>query len=210
MRAGLTQAEAARLSGVKQSDISKIERGETERPAGLLALARAYQCDPNWLDSGDGMAPWDTAHSQGNTSPVALGRSELVPLISWVQAGEWSGIVDNFQPGDADEWLPCPVRHSGHTYALTVRGSSMHNPAADLSFKDGDTIFVDPDREAMHRSLVVVRLDDDKEATFKQLIIEGREMMLQALNPQWPERIMKIDGRASISGVVIGKLESFI
>lgn len=57
--AGLTQKQAEAASGLKQSDISKIERGQTLRPAGLLQLARAYQCQPLWLDSGDGPAPWE-------------------------------------------------------------------------------------------------------------------------------------------------------
>lgn len=86
----------------------------------------------------------------------------------------------------------------------------MHNPGGDLSFKDGDTIFVDPTREAVHRSLVIVRLDDDAEATFKQLMIEGGKKYLQALNPHWPVRIIEINGNATICGVVIGRVESFI
>lgn len=133
-----------------------------------------------------------------------------VPVVSWVQAGDWCGIVDNFQPGDAEDWLPCPVRHGRRTYALVVRGLSMYDPTGRHSFRDGDTIFVDPDRGADHRSLVIARLDDEKEATFKQLLIEGDQRMLQALNPSWPNRIIPINGNCTMCGVVIGKLESFI
>lgn len=39
---------------MKQLDISKIERGETLRSVGLLALARAYGVNPDWLDTGCG------------------------------------------------------------------------------------------------------------------------------------------------------------
>ena len=52
--AELTQVQASEVSGVKQSDISKIERGETLRSVGLLALARAYGVNPDWLDTGCG------------------------------------------------------------------------------------------------------------------------------------------------------------
>lgn len=31
------------------------------------------------------------------------------PLISFVQAGKWQEIIDNFQPGDAEAWIPCPA-----------------------------------------------------------------------------------------------------
>ncbi|MCZ4328314.1 LexA family protein, partial [Brachybacterium paraconglomeratum] len=67
----------------------------------------------------------------------------------------------------------------------------MYNPHERWSFRDGDIIFVDPDRDAMHRSLVVAKLTDTQEATFKQLIIEGEQKYLKALNPSWPEQIMR-------------------
>lgn len=144
---------------------------------------------------------------RANTESVGAG---VVPVVSWVQAGDWSGMADGFEPADGIDWIPCPIRHSSHTYALIVRGVSMYNPAGKPSFQDGDTIFIDPDRQADHRSLVIARLDDEKEATFKQLLIEGEQRMLQALNPSWPNRIITINGNCSICGVVIGKLESFI
>lgn len=136
--------------------------------------------------------------------PEIRGR---VPLISWVQAGAWCETVDMFEPGDAEEWLPCPVKHGDRTFVLIVRGPSMFNPHGNHSFKDGDMIFVDPDRQAENGSLVVVRLDDAKEATFKKLVIEGESRHLQALNPAWPEQIIRIDGNATICGVAISKME---
>jgi SOS-response transcriptional repressor LexA len=138
--------------------------------------------------------------------PDVRGR---VPLISWVQAGAWAEIIDNFAPGDAAEWLPCPISHGPRTYVLRVRGESMLNPAGRPSFQDGDLIFVDPDRQAEQGSLVVVRLEDEHEATFKKLVIEGDQKYLRALNPAWPQPIMRVNGNATICGVVISKLERF-
>jgi SOS-response transcriptional repressor LexA len=134
------------------------------------------------------------------TGPDILGS---VPLISWVQAGVWSETVDNFQPGDAEEWIPCPVKHSNKTFVLRVRGESMLNPYSRPSFHDGDLIFVDPDRRAENGSLVVVRLDNGKEAVFKKLVIEGEKQYLRALNPTWPEPVILIDENATLCGVVI-------
>lgn len=71
--AQLTQLQASQASGVKQSDISKIERGQTLRPVGLMHLARAYGCNPFWLDTGNGYAPWElggrTHGSEPDTEP---------------------------------------------------------------------------------------------------------------------------------------------
>lgn len=201
---GLTQSTLAKAAGVSQGTIGNAESGMRGKPRALLAIAQALHASIDWLENNRG--DWAERHS--NVESTASSNS--VPVISWVQAGQWSQIVDNFQPGDADEWLPCPFKHGPQTYVLKVRGQSMHNPGGDLSFKDGDKVFVDPSREAHHRSLVIVRLEDQSEATFKQLLVEGEMQMLQALNPHWPERIIPISSRATLCGVVIGKLESYI
>lgn len=128
-----------------------------------------------------------------------------VPIISWVTAGAWSEVADPYEPGVAEEWIPCPKRHGPRAFALRIRGISMENPGGKHSYSDGDVIFCDPDRQADNGSRVVVRLDDDKEATFKQLVIEGERRYLRALNPSWPEKIIEVKGEATICGVVIGK-----
>ncbi|OYQ80851.1 hypothetical protein B9T11_05050 [Wohlfahrtiimonas chitiniclastica] len=128
----------------------------------------------------------------------------MIPVISWVAAGSWSNI-ESLPPDETPRWLPCPVGHSKNTYALRVSGISMQNPNGKPSFDDGDIIFVDPERFAENKSFVVVRLDDDITATFKQLIIENGEKYLRPLNPNWPDKIIKVNGNATICGVVIGK-----
>lgn len=50
----LTQVQLSRASGVNQSDISKLERNDVNASTSLPALARALQCDVDWLDTGDG------------------------------------------------------------------------------------------------------------------------------------------------------------
>src|SRR3546814_5556039 len=72
-------------------------------------------------------------------------------------AGDWCGVVDNFAPGDADEWMPCPKAHGPNTFALRVRGVSM-----EPKYRDGAVIFVDPARQADHLRNVVVRMEDDR------------------------------------------------
>lgn len=129
-----------------------------------------------------------------------------VPLISYVQAGNWSETIE-FMPDDAISWLPCPVCHSNKTFALRVRGESMYNPHKKPSFEEGDLIFVDPERQPINGSLVVARLENENEATFKKLIIDGDKKYLSALNPAWPEPIIHINSKAKICGVVIFKGE---
>jgi SOS-response transcriptional repressor LexA len=139
-----------------------------------------------------------------NVSPGPVNQAD-VPVVSWVTAGNWADVADPYGPGVAERWIPCPKRHGSRAFALVVRGISMENVGGKYSYSDGDIIYVDPDIQSENGSRVIVRLDDDHEATFKQLVIEGSRRYLRALNPAWPEPIIEINGHATICGVVIGK-----
>ncbi|MDN7495024.1 S24 family peptidase [Burkholderia gladioli] len=196
---GLTQKQLAAHFGISDVSVSEWERNLT-RPdtARLSDLARILKTTVEELLGGRVNAP------EPNTEPGPEIRG-MVPLVSWVQAGQWADVYKNFEEIDAEQWLPCPSPHSQHTFCLRVRGASMQNPDGPASFSDGDIIFVDPLRAADHRKCVVVRLDDEQQATFKQLIIEGERKLLRPLNPNWPEKWIDINGNATIIGTVIGK-----
>ncbi len=141
-------------------------------------------------------------NSESNITEWPVGK---LPLISWVQAGDWSEIVDNFQPGDAEDWIACPFPSGRHGFVLRVVGDSMFNPTGDISFRDGDFISVNPERDALHRSLIIARRNREK-ATFKQLLLDESEgPMLHALNPNWPTRYIPFDKTTEIVGVVTGQ-----
>jgi SOS-response transcriptional repressor LexA len=195
---GWTILQLATEAGTDVGNISRLERGKQGVSAGLLdAIAGAL-----------GVSVADLYSAEPNVQ--ALASRGRVPLVSWVAAGAFCGVHDPYAVGDAQEWMHCPVRHGPRTFALTVKGDSMFNPGAQPSFADGDIIFVDPDRTAGHRSLVVVRMEVDAEATFKRLLIDGQSRMLEALNPAWPQRIIPVATYATICGVVIAKMESFL
>lgn len=197
---GWSQQELADRSGVKQGAISKIERGDQDTTAFVVKLASALQVSPEWLESG---APGRGLVEPNTSSGPAVHRD--VPVISWVQAGAWAEIIDNFAPGDAEEWLPVPRRVGPRAYILRVRGDSMTSPYPNgKSYPDGTLIVVDPDVQADSGSFVVVRLEDSQEATFKQLVLDGGRKYLKPLNPQYPT--IEINGHATICGVVRGSM----
>lgn len=185
----LTQYDLAELTGSSQTSIQKIERGDTKNPRNIEALARALKCTPEYLQFGI---------AESINSNVSLGPTlkSTVPLISWVQAGAWSEI-NEIRECDAMRYM-CPVNSSDKTFALKVQGVSM-----EPKFYDGDLIFVDPEAECIHGSYVVARLDDDNQATFKQLIIESGHKFLKAANPAWPEQLIPINGNCTLVGKVI-------
>jgi len=117
-----------------------------------------------------------------------------VPVISWVRAGGWETVSDPFQPGSADEWIDTTATDSQYAFALRVVGDSM-----EPEFKEGEIIVVDPELQPESGDFVVAKNGDD--ATFKQLVRDGRQVFLKPLNSRYPIKDMTdIDFR--IVGVV--------
>lgn len=192
-------AQVARVSGTPKSHFSAM----TSRKRGLgdeLAdkLEKLYNKPPGWFDLPI------TESSKANTEP-ANGSSGEVPLISWVAAGCWGEAVDNFAPGEADEWFPCVRKHSAQTYALRVKGDSMTAPHGNMrSYPAGCIIFVDPAKRApVNGERIIAKLDGASEVTFKVFKEEDGRRWLQPLNPAHEP----IRDAFKVLGTVIGKWE---
>lgn len=129
-----------------------------------------------------------------------------VPLISAVSAGCWCEATDNYAPGDAEEWLPCPDKHGPHTYALRVIGDSMtsHIPG-QRSYPEGCVIYVDPDKPVTNGSRVIAKLPNTNEVTFKEYREDSGKKYLKPINTQYS--IQEISADTLLCGVVIGKYE---
>ena len=184
----LTQADIAKFCSVSKSSVSDWEK-DLFQPKDKDLLAQALKTTKEWLLTG-----------KGAVEVLPLKNNQLsVPLINWVQAGTWMNTAEGFAFEDAEEYYPCPEKHSSSTFALTVVGESM---APD--FIPGEIIYVDPCVEAASGSYVVVRQNGDTEATFKQLMLDGSRKYLKALNPNWPNPIIEMLPDADVCGVVIG------
>jgi len=203
-------AKLARIAGTNSSYLSQVRNQMPTKkgtPRGVgddLAekLERGMGKPHGWMDE---------SHESGKAPPVTSKEinahagpdiRSLHPLISWVQAGEWTEIYEGYIPPYETELLPCPVRCSEQTFVLRVHGVSM-----EPRFHEGDLIFVDPEATPAHGKYVVVQLDESNEATFKQLIVEENRQYLKALNPDWPNRIIEVNTDATICGVVVFKGE---
>lgn len=122
------------------------------------------------------------------------------PLISWVIAGSWAESPDNFQPGEAETWLPSTENAGSNGFWLDVRGDSMTcngNP----TFPEGSRILVRPEADLISGKYYVVKLLDSGEQTFKQYIEDAGHRYLKPLNPNY--RTIEINGNCHFIGRVI-------
>lgn len=109
-----------------------------------------------------------------------------VPLISWVQAGQWEEAVDTFQPGDAEAWISTLKNVSARAYALRVRGDSMTAPYGK-SYPEGALIVVEPERcMPVNGDRIIAKLEGSNEVTFKVYKEDAGRRWLAPLNPQHP------------------------
>lgn len=126
-----------------------------------------------------------------------------IPVISWVQAGELSGVEDPHPPGEADEWVQAVHSRPGpRAFALRVVGDSMTNPVDGPSFPEGTILIVDPEVAPDPGRFVIAKDIDTHKASFKRLMSDGLRWYLRPLNPAYPTR--EIDDPAlRVIGVVV-------
>lgn len=169
----LTQAELAKLVGVSQVAIANLERRDSGSSRNISALANALQVTVYELENG----------FDSNVLPAVQKKAD-VPVISWVQAGEWNEAIDLFAAGYADEYI-ARINGGLNVYALRVRGHSMTAPSGvHPSFPEGYIIHVDPEQSAKHNDYVIAKVVGDNAVTFKQYK-EDEKPYLFPLNPDY-------------------------
>lgn len=148
-----------------------------------------------WMDS-------DHEKTEANTEDTRQGNHRKYPLISFVQAGNWSEVNDPYQPGDADQWYECVKDLGENAYVLRVKGESMTNPSGVPSFPNGILIFVRPDTNVNPGDFVITKREAENAATFKQYKMVDGEPYLFAINPSWPNPYIKLKEGDRICGKV--------
>lgn len=174
----LTQKElATALKGVSHVAVSQWESNTTKpNSENILDLSTVLQCDISWLLRGTG---------ESNVVPASVGMIKI-PLISYVQAGTWTGVEELRDTGEDYEYILTDLDVSEDAFALKIKGDSM-----EPEFIEGDVVIIDPTVKP-HAGEFVAAVNGDYEATFKKyrpledVDAYGRQHFeLVPLNPDW-------------------------
>jgi len=122
------------------------------------------------------------------------------PMISWLNAGRWEDEPEPWKLKDADEWLESDASIEGIGFWLRVQGDSM-TAQSGISISEGMAILVDTGKVPKNGSLVIAKLKDTNEATFKKYVVDSGRKFLKPLNPSYP--LLPINGNCKIIGVVV-------
>ncbi len=205
--AKLTQHQLSKAAGISQSTLAGLER-EGQGSAHSAGLANACGVSVDWLVYGRGeMLPTSGSVDEPNGFHKDAGvqtnfagdnvrladLKKAIPMISWVQAGIWTEIQDNFLPGEAESWIsPLHSKPNGHAFALVIDGDSMTSPyPGGRSFPEGTVLIVDPDMGYGPGDFVIAKDVLTQKATFKQLTTDGGRWYLKPINPSYAT--MEID-----------------
>ncbi len=168
------------LTGTKSFG-PKVARAIEEK----LKLPRGYLDEPHEIEQ----------------VPMRFGRK--IPILSFVQAGNWTNTGDD----SFDEWIDVPEDMPDGSYGLKIRGKSM-----EPVFYQGEIVIIDPTLSANPGDYVVARVANspDNEATIKQYAVTGIDrngvetFELRPLNPLFPTLSSK-EFEIDLLGVVVEK-----
>ncbi|MFQ6574159.1 LexA family protein [Pseudomonas sp. UM16] len=204
---GKKKGEIATACGVANSAVTQWISGESKslRPENLYALAKATGFRAEWLAIGEG--PETDSVEPSNIAPAMQPKmSYRYPVISWVAAGAWAEAVEPFPPGFSDRYEISDYNSKGAAFWLEVRGDSMTAPTG-TSIPEGMMILVDTEADVTSGKLVIAKLANSGEATFKKLVEDGGRRYLKPLNPEY--KMVECGEDCRIIGVavrVMGKL----
>lgn len=184
----LSKTALAKAIGVSDVSVGKWESG-LNQPKGryLNDLAAALGVTVDWLLAGSGDGPEQPIPGYHNVEPAVIPQGKRIPVISYVQAGNWREMCEQATTFDGNvEYVTASVDIGPCGFGLWVRGDSMLP-----QFKEGDLIIVDPDEVPQPGDYVVAKNGSD-EATFKKyrprgIDENGQEVFeLVPLNDDYP------------------------
>ena len=176
-----------------------ISGGSVPSGERLVKLARELKTSESWLLTGQGDI---NSRTDNNVDLTPIASVDMAPVLSWVQAGAWTG-MENVELTGIEEKIPLVPGASKQSFYLIVRGIS-NSPY----YNEGELICIDPTYcldDIQTGEMVVVRRGTD--ATFKALVHSENRMFLKALNNDWQPNIMPLDEECVFVGKYVGSLK---
>lgn len=199
---GISQAELARLIGIKQPSVFKILSGETRNPKKILEIATALNVDPHWLKTGEGdpdpsyrivevsepQKPNTVRIDILDVEASAGNGAYLSPTEQGLLSQEFDLTFFRQQFGRAD---------AKHLKLITVKGDSMAP-----TLESGDLLYVDISENYFAADGLYV-FTFDGQTFVKRLQKVGKEMLVISDNPTYKEWTFTQDDDVFIHGRVV-------
>lgn len=209
LKGAATPTEVAKLLDETSQVLNNWERRGISK-GGLLKAQEAIGCRAEWLKRGSGpmtafatypkTAGGDPAtHSDADSSDsLSLTKrihTRRLPLIGWAQVGDIG--VSPMEDIEIQAFMDSPYAAEPTDFLVQLATESMLP-----DFRPGEVIQVRMTATPKHNDDVVVVFPSGK-STFRRLLDTEDGRILQALNPQWPDRLLSFPPGTRIVGVVV-------
>lgn len=199
---GISQAELARLIGIKQPSVFKILNGETRNPKKILEIATVLNVDPHWLKTGEGDP--DPSYRIVEVSEPQNPNTVRVDILD-VEASAGNGAyLSPTEQGLLSQEFDLTFFHqqfgradAKHLKLITVKGDSMAP-----TLESGDLLYVDISENYFAADGLYV-FTFDGQTFIKRLQKVGKEMLVISDNPTYKEWTFTQDDDVFIHGRVI-------
>lgn len=195
---GFTQRQLARLAGINNTEISKIEKGVYKKPS---------QKTLKMLSKPLGISYEELLKAAGYYVPPTVPESYLVnqfiniPVYGEIRAGKPALVRD-----EIIDWIPISAEQikGGEYFYLRVKGDSMK----DEKIFDGDYVLVRLQPTLENGKIGIIGIIGDSaveygsEATIKKFYRKGNIAVLQPANPEYDPIIVPIKDVHIIGEVV--------
>lgn len=187
----INESELARRTGIGQPVIHRICSGETDNPkvATLSPIANFFAISISQLIGDE---PLPVNRIPGTYNPGITGWTQI-PLLSWEQAANWPNLGESSKP---TQTISTDLNLNENSYALTVKDVTM-----EPRFPEGTVLIVDPNLQPQDRDFVIVHINGQKLPSFKQVLIDGDNVYLKPLNPDF--KTVLLDKQHKFLGVMV-------
>lgn len=116
-----------------------------------------------------------------------------IPLLSWEQVIQWPDQRDalKIETHEATE-----ISVSDNAFALRVKDTTMMP-----RFTENTLLIIDPKVPPSDRDYVIAHIANQKQAVFRQLLLDSDDIYLKPLNPDF--KMVLLDKKSRLLGVMV-------
>lgn len=130
-----------------------------------------------------------------NSLTVMSAGSRRLPVLNAAQAASWCQAQAAQALDEHRVWMSAPGPVGPRAFILMIDGVSM-----EPMFGVGDRVVIDPSVPVVSGSFAAVKREGHDGVLLRKFTREGDEEYLHAINPNWPDRILKRSDEWEIFG----------
>lgn len=191
-------ANLARETGLPTSTISRLRSNASDfspNISSLIPIARYFEITVSQL-IGEEALPQDIC---GSFTP-SINKRTLIPLLNNENIHSYiiNKKISNDVYIEVDSWI------SNKSFAWIVQGSAM-----EPKFSDNSVLIIDTELNAENHDYVLVICSETKGIIFRQLVTDGDNQYLFALNPIFKNLVKINEHSHKIIGVLVQLRQNF-